>query len=1014
MCTLQCESPITAIIPIETNATFLYSCGGGIHVVELDNFTKVQTITLENALELEAVEDDLETFAEDAHGRNYQQRSSIARSSFLGRMRLGSRTKKIDLRTADGDDEIVTCISRPLRLERIFVSGTSGGQVNAWEYLEGDNYNKWVIASHLQLVGSIKTMVASNHKHLSEAFVVVVTSEERNIKIVNFDPFECIKIISHSTSIINSVAISNDSRYIIVVGGADRLINVYDESGTLVRTMEGHTKEIKSVCVNGDGVIVSGGRDKGMFSWNLSKFLLSLPFIVQEVDFRRDLEEAKKSESLYAWPRVMRAISIAPEVLCEPRLCDTPKSYTNLVHIASQNGRDDLLGRVLTSTDERKQKIAFAAVLLKDKDGKNALQHAMIKKSAPCVREIFKCYRKLLGHTFAVGNGVEEIALTDLVEVADLCTALIEFPSITVDFLAKSLHLLPALDSVVKLNVERFPIRDDEQLVLGSVERNPLNFWQEFCYPVAEKKKKKKNSATSVTHSFSESEQTLSENEVSRERRRSSRSLAIDDHKLMNRKFGSYFRAASVDNVGTGIQVGIPVSARLVPIRAVVNSNFLSCVVKACESQQKYTLCENEVVSAIIQYFWEHRVQNKFRKNLFFYLFFVAVFSVDSLLYRDAVPYLRAKPPDQIRAYILFFFPSILSLVMWGYFARHEILQLRATKFLLNANVKNKKRVLLRKHLFGLGIWNAMDTLTLLSVLAVYVTRLLEFVLEEYEFFTSSMLLAVALPSMYLNSLFYLQGFESSGKLVCMIVGIFRGIGVFLLILTDIIVGFALGFLALERINGDVVNKRGMLRSVFDSYVLMLTNEGETLALEEGGVSPVVVLSITLFIVFTVLINIVLLNLLIALMGDIFDRIQENARAQFLFSRARIILEFESIVAPEQLNSEKGMGRATDCPKWLQVLVPTSSVHRGGKKAEGTGTGDHWGGKMRAIKNGQQQVYRNLRSDIESIRGDMNERMCLMNEEMTVMKLMLERIGSKLQVQHTDVSLKKSKSIKLL
>ena len=54
-------------------------------------------------------------------------------------------------------------------------------------------------------------------------------------------------------------------------------------------------------------------------------------------------------------------------------------------------------------------------------------------------------------------------------------------------------------------------------------------------------------------------------------------------------------------------------------------------------------------------------------------------------------------------------------------------------------------------------------------------------------------------------------------------------------------------------------------------------------------------LSITaiLFIAFTIFINIIMLNLLIAIMGDIFDKIQENAKAEFMFASANIVLEFE-------------------------------------------------------------------------------------------------------------------------
>ena len=62
-------------------------------------------------------------------------------------------------------------------------------------------------------------------------------------------------------------------------------------------------------------------------------------------------------------------------------------------------------------------------------------------------------------------------------------------------------------------------------------------------------------------------------------------------------------------------------------------------------------------------------------------------------------------------------------------------------------------------------------------------------------------------------------------------------------------------------------------------------------------------------------INIVMLNLLIAIMGDIFDRIQENAKAEFMFARAEIVLEFEAMLSYSQMEDEE----------WF----PTSADHSG-------------------------------------------------------------------------------------
>ena len=85
--------------------------------------------------------------------------------------------------------------------------------------------------------------------------------------------------------------------------------------------------------------------------------------------------------------------------------------------------------------------------------------------------------------------------------------------------------------------------------------------------------------------------------------------------------------------------------------------------------------------------------------------------------------------------------------------------------------------------------------------------------------------------------------------------------------------------------------------------------------------------TLMLFVVFMFLVNIVLLNLLIAIMGDIFARIQESARAAFLYAKASIIVEFESVskagLFSRCLNSSRNYkNKEIDYPVWLQVLEP--------------------------------------------------------------------------------------------
>jgi hypothetical protein len=179
---------------------------------------------------------------------------------------------------------------------------------------------------------------------------------------------------------------------------------------------------------------------------------------------------------------------------------------------------------------------------------------------------------------------------------------------------------------------------------------------------------------------------------------------------------------------------------------------------------------------------------------------------------------------------------------------------------------------------------------------------------------------ALALPLLYLNFLKYLQGFESSGKLVSMVVGITKGIGNFTLILALVCLGFAFSFHVLYksafRVGGEaqVFTQTDPVMAVLGSYTLMLGD----FDVEQYTATSSLTTSVLLFVVFMFGVNIVLLNLLIAIMGDIYGEINGNATEHFLFTKTMIILEFESIMP------EKDKFDETKFPPYLQILKPKS------------------------------------------------------------------------------------------
>jgi hypothetical protein len=265
-------------------------------------------------------------------------------------------------------------------------------------------------------------------------------------------------------------------------------------------------------------------------------------------------------------------------------------------------------------------------------------------------------------------------------------------------------------------------------------------------------------------------------------------------------------------------------------------------------------------------------------------------------------------------------------MCIWGFFVWHELRTFRA------------EQIRFYEHMTKYSFWNYIDVMSLLLVLATYIIRAVECTTTRFK--ASPVTYALGLPLLYINILKYMQGFEESGKLVSMIVGICNGVRVFTLILAVVMTGFAFAFHVLFKAGSGIVDgvcgedqvytQSNVGMALLGIFALLLGD----FDLEDYTATFDVRASIVLFYIFMFLVQIIFLNLLIAIMGDIYDEIQENAKAQFLFSKASIILEFESIMPAEET------GDAQKFPPFLQVLTSEVAV----------GVDDGWSGKMKSLK----------------------------------------------------------------
>jgi phosphatidate phosphatase APP1 len=115
-----------------------------------------------------------------------------------------------------------------------------------------------------------------------------------------------------------------------------------------------------------------------------------------------------------------------------------------------------------------------------------------------------------------------------------------------------------------------------------------------------------------------------------------------------------------------------------------------------------------------------------------------------------------------------------------------------------------------------------------------------------------------------------------------------------------------------------------------------------------------------------------MLNLLIALMGGSYERVEETSKLQTLKNRAQLILEYEKNMSQDQLKSDELH------PRYLHVLVPRFSID------------DEHNEKEAGVINGVKRMLKEQKeqdADMEQLKKDVSEMSAKMDAKMDAMQV---------------------------
>ena len=213
-----------------------------------------------------------------------------------------------------------------------------------------------------------------------------------------------------------------------------------------------------------------------------------------------------------------------------------------------------------------------------------------------------------------------------------------------------------------------------------------------------------------------------------------------------------------------------------------------------------------------------------------------------------------------------------------------------------------------RQHL---DVWNIADVVQFTLLIG---TAVLHFTVASHAVVSKVAGCAVLVHA--INTLFFAQGFPQTGPLIRMIYKITVDMGYFLLVLFFVLIGLTFFYYSVAQPN--LIGGGGVWMVAMRMYTVFLLGAYDPSDFELDGENDVILTSVVL-VLMSLFTSIIMLNLLIALMGESFANIKARENEELALVRAGVIVEVEQYLSKGGRTDER-------FPNILHVLKPTREV----------------------------------------------------------------------------------------
>ncbi|GIL43770.1 hypothetical protein Vafri_1390 [Volvox africanus] len=342
--------------------------------------------------------------------------------------------------------------------------------------------------------------------------------------------------------------------------------------------------------------------------------------------------------------------------------------------------------------------------------------------------------------------------------------------------------------------------------------------------------------------------------------------------------------------------------ACMVPLPFAAASGKTSVLHTLVESSVPVQTYGSDTVKAIVDYKWRNFAQRRIYIKALVYLVYTIIFTIFAVLFADQDIEAKTKALSERKSGVaMLAFCGVLFL--YGiYFLILECMQLASLGFAAYFD----------------SFWNIVDIAAYVTTLVVCPCTVFRKGIGRGDFV--AVLVAAEVIMLWVKVLFFGLAIDGVGTFIFMTAEIIKGLKYFIGLLATLFISFAVAFMVLFRLerekdtDQEPATTMGLLygsfwNSLLNVYLVMFSigDPHEAIQTEYGH------FAILLFCVYMFALLVVMLNMIITLMADIYQKVKGIQHFVFLKGRAELIIDVESTTGGGLMNAGQ---------PYLHLLMP--------------------------------------------------------------------------------------------